>query len=143
MWADIATRGREAGRPSQHNHQIMRLEPQDMAEEGVFGLHDCELEPYSHQDLVAQGGFNRANKAFLYKHRELHTERTVDRRISKLRMEMKKRKRAEDELEEEGDAARTRIVTPKKTGSTKGERGGTTVTKTTRIERVVKKPRKS
>jgi hypothetical protein len=121
----------------------MRLEPQDMGEEGVFGLHDCELEPYSHQDLVAQGGFNRANKAFLYKHRELHTERTVDRRISKLRTEMKKRKRAKDELEEEGDAARTRIVTPEKKGSTKGERGGTTVTKTTGIGRVVKKPRKS
>jgi hypothetical protein len=62
---------------------------------------------------------------------------------SKLRMEMKERKRAEDELEEEGDAARTRIGTPEKKGSTKGERGGTTVTKTTRIGRVVKKPCKS
>jgi hypothetical protein len=121
----------------------MRLEPQDMAEEGVFGLHDCELEPYSHQDLVAQGGFNRANKAFLYKHRELHTERTVDRRISKLRTHMKKRKRAEEEEEEEEDTSYSRIVTPQKKGSAKGGRGGTTFTKTIRVGRVMKKPRKS
>jgi hypothetical protein len=34
-WRDIATYGRETGRPSQQNHQIMRLEPQDMAEEAA------------------------------------------------------------------------------------------------------------
>jgi hypothetical protein len=111
-----------------------------MAEEGMFGLHDCELEPYSHQDLVAPGGFNRANKAFLYKHRELHTERTVDRRISKLRTQMKKRKRVE---EEEQDASYSRIVTPQKKGSAKRGHGGTTLTKTIRVGRVMKKPRKS
>ena len=39
-WARIVAHGREAGRPSQHNHQIMRLNPQHMVEEGVFGQHD-------------------------------------------------------------------------------------------------------
>jgi hypothetical protein len=142
-WVCIAKCGREAGRPSQRGHQILRLEPHDVVEEGVFGLYECELESYSHQELVAYGGFNGATKIFLYKHRELHTENLIDKRISKLRTELKKKIKANDELERELDALRRRIRPPKK-GSVKGGRTGTTSTKMPKTGRVERKghPRK-
>ena len=100
---------------------------------------------HSHQDLVAQGGFNRANKTFLYKHRNLHTKTAVDRRISKLRTEMQKKQKAKEEFEERLMASRSKKAMPQKEGLGKAGRSKTAATKIPRTGRAVKnvKPRKS
>jgi hypothetical protein len=93
-WERIQRVGRIEGRPGHNDAAIMREEPVAVVNAGVissddFGSRRCTLASFSHPQLVAEGGFEGADKTWLYGN-ELDTDRKVNERIEALKRGYKK-----------------------------------------------------
>jgi hypothetical protein len=88
-WERIQRLGRKEGRPSHDDVVIIREEPVAVVKANFmkpesFGLRRCTIASFSHSQLVAKGGFERADKTWLYGN-ELDTKRKINQRIETLK----------------------------------------------------------
>lgn len=66
-WRAIAAKGREAGRPSFSSCVILREALSEEANGSGNALYAITAAPYTYNELVSSGGFDRAPELFLYK----------------------------------------------------------------------------
>ena len=83
-WVNIRTNGREAGRPSHDNLIVMSQLGTKMVDDENFNTYKCEIEDYSHPELVAQGGFTQEIKPALYAKSKMTSEELMLRHINKV-----------------------------------------------------------
>ncbi|KAA8616969.1 hypothetical protein PtrV1_10270 [Pyrenophora tritici-repentis] len=106
-WASIRANGREAGRPIHDNLVIVSELGTDVADDDTFNTLQCEIEDYSHAQLVVQGGFEDDKiKPALYGKNKMKSNKQVVQYIDKL-------------LRKEVEARKTKVVKAGKKGTKK------------------------
>ncbi|EDU50632.1 predicted protein [Pyrenophora tritici-repentis Pt-1C-BFP] len=103
----IRANGREAGRPIHDNLVIVSELGTDVADDDTFNTLQCEIEDYSHAQLVVQGGFEDDKiKPALYGKNKMKSNKQVVQYIDKL-------------LRKEVEARKTKVVKAGKKGTKK------------------------
>lgn len=89
-WARIA-QNRVNGRPNFDHAVVLRCEPDTQIAPATFGRENCTIIRYSHRRLVAEGGFDGADKTWLYGKFDMAAK--VRAHLAEMRRDRKRRKR--------------------------------------------------
>jgi len=67
-WANIARKGKVAGRPNHNDTVIVKHEPHKTKANNTWGSRACTIADYTYQELIAMGGLqgSRTNKVRVY-----------------------------------------------------------------------------
>ncbi|CAE7001274.1 hypothetical protein PTNB85_09071 [Pyrenophora teres f. teres] len=107
-WTNICDNGREAGRPTHDNLVILSELGTNMINDDEFDTFKCEIEDYSHPELVAQGGFESEKiKPALYGKSKMKSDEDILQYMNKL-------------LRKKVEKRNTRVVKASKKGKGKG-----------------------
>jgi hypothetical protein len=119
-WERIQRLGRKEGRPSHDDVVIMREEPvavvsAEAPKSEGYGLKKCTLTNFSHPQLVAEGGFEKADNRRLFGD-DFDTDRKANQRIKILRRisKISKRTKATKTLQGTADCVAANVDTGKR-----------------------------